>query len=62
VWPVPRDTSCQPCRLRLFAPRHGAHIHVSISDARAFGLAVKAGGGNVPPTLEGLAKPPPALP
>jgi len=41
-----------PCRLRHFAPRHGAHIHKSISDTRAFGLAVKAGGANVPPAIE----------
>jgi hypothetical protein len=40
------------CRLRHFAPRHGAHIHKSISDARAFSLAVKARRANVPPAIE----------
>jgi hypothetical protein len=40
------------CRLRHFAPRHGAHIHISISDARAFGLAVKTRGANDPPAIE----------
>jgi hypothetical protein len=41
-----------PYRLRHFAPPHGAHIHKSISDARAFSLAVKAREANVPPAIK----------
>jgi hypothetical protein len=41
-----------PSRLRHFAPRHGAHIHEPIPNARAFGLAIKARRANIPPPIE----------
>jgi hypothetical protein len=52
VRPVPSDASCHSALPGQAFRSTAWRTHISISDARAFGLAVKTRGANVPPAIE----------